>query len=187
VLLSTDKAVEPASVMGATKRVAEEIVLASGGTVLRLATFWLPAASVTRFFAQQIAHGGPLTITDPNARRYFLTLDEAVNLLLLASVLPGSSLLLAPELAAMHEIGELARFMARQLAPVREILIHFTGLRPATSSRTLLERLRSGLPAGSGNLVSICTNRLTPIELESALPRCIPQPKITISPPRSLN
>ncbi len=170
VLLSTDKAVEPASVMGATKRVAEEIVLASGGTVLRLGNVLASSGSVTEVFAQQIAHGGPLTITDPNARRYFLTLDEAVNLLLLASVLPGSSLLLAPELAAMHEIGELARFMARQLAPVREILIHFTGLRPGDK---LAERFWSAsdlaYPAGSGNLVSICTNRLTPIELESGL------------------
>ena len=80
ILLSTDKAVEPASVMGATKRVAEQIVLASGGTVLRLGNVLASRDSVTEVFARQIAQGGPVTVTDPAARRYFLTLDEAVSL-----------------------------------------------------------------------------------------------------------
>ena len=85
VLLSTDKAVEPASVMGATKRVAERIVLAAGGTVLRLGNVLASRDSVAESFARQIAAGGPLAVTDPAARRYFLTLEEAVSLLIFAS------------------------------------------------------------------------------------------------------
>ena len=91
VLLSTDKAVAPASVMGATKRVAEEIVLRGGGTVLRLGNVLASSGSVAEVFAEQIARGGPLTVTDPAVRRYFLTMDEAVNLLLLAAAHPEAS------------------------------------------------------------------------------------------------
>jgi FlaA1/EpsC-like NDP-sugar epimerase len=170
VLLSTDKAVEPASVMGATKRVAEEIVLAAGGTVLRLGNVLASSGSVTEVFAHQIARGEPLTITDPAARRYFLSLDEAVNLLLFAAVYPGSSAVLAPALLSDYEVTTLAHFMARQLAPGREISIHFTGLRPGDK---LTERLWSGSdvvhPAGIGNLVSIQSNRPTHGQLESGV------------------
>lgn len=130
VLLSTDKAVAPASVMGATKRVAEQIVLASGGTVFRLGNVLASRNSVAEVFAHQIAQGGPITITDPAARRYFLTLDEAVNLLLTAAAYSEQSTLLAPVLPATHLITDLARFMARELAPDREIAIDFIGNRP---------------------------------------------------------
>jgi len=170
VLISTDKAVEPASIMGATKRVAEEIVLASGGTVLRLGNVLASSGSVTEVFARQIAHGGPLTVTDPEARRYFLTMDEAVNLLLIAAAHPVSSTLQAPALPATHGIAELAGFMARQLAPGCEIPVRITGLRPGDK---LTERLWSASdsahPVGIGNLVSIQSNRPTQIQLESAL------------------
>jgi FlaA1/EpsC-like NDP-sugar epimerase len=170
VLLSTDKAVAPASVMGATKRVAEEIVLASGGAVLRLGNVLASSGSVTEVFAHQIARGGPLTITDPAARRYFLTLDEAVNLLLFASVYPHSSAILAPASLAGYGVAALANFMAGRLAPGREIPICFTGLRPGEK---LTERLWSDCdvahPAGAGNLVSIQSNRPTHAQLEGGL------------------
>lgn len=130
VLLSTDKAVEPASVMGATKRIAEQIVLSSGGTVLRLANVLASRDSVAEVFTLQIAQGGPVTVTDPAARRYFVTLDEAVNLLLIAAAQAKPGTLLAPVLPATHFIADLARFMLRELAPNREIPIEFTGLRP---------------------------------------------------------
>ena len=91
VLLSTDKAVEPASVMGATKRVAEHIVLQAGGVALRLGNVLGSSDSVTEIFARQIARGGPLTVTVPAARRYFLSIDEAVDLLLVAAAQPESA------------------------------------------------------------------------------------------------
>jgi O-antigen biosynthesis protein WbqV len=138
ILLSTDKAVEPASVMGATKRVAEQIVLNSGGTVLRLGNVLASRDSVAELFAQQIAMGGALTVTDPAARRYFLTLGEAVNLLLIAAALPEPSSLLAPVLPNPLFIADLARFMARELAPGREIAIEFTKPRSGDKETELL-------------------------------------------------
>jgi FlaA1/EpsC-like NDP-sugar epimerase len=125
ILLSTDKAVDPASIMGATKRVAEQIVLASGGTVLRLSNVLASRDSVAEIFARQIARGGPITVTDPAARRFFLTVDEAVNLLLIAASHTHSALL-APNLIATHFIADLANFMGRTLAPGQEISIEFT-------------------------------------------------------------
>jgi FlaA1/EpsC-like NDP-sugar epimerase len=130
VLLSTDKAVEPASVMGATKRVAEQIVLACGGTVLRLGNVLASRDSVAEVFAGQIAQGGPITITDPVAQRYFLTLDESVDLLLTAAAHTTPGALLAPILPAPHFIVDLAHFMARALCHEGEIAIDFTGSRP---------------------------------------------------------
>ncbi len=130
ILLSTDKAVEPASVMGATKRVAELIVLESGGTVLRLGNVLASSGSVAEVFAAQIDGGGPLTVTDPAARRYFLTVEEAVDLLLSASLEPGHAQVFIPALPTQHFVADLARFMARALAPDRKINIEFTESRP---------------------------------------------------------
>jgi len=130
VLLSTDKVVAPTSVMGATKRVAEQIVLAFGGTVVRLGNVLGARDSVTDIFARQIAAGGPVTVTDPAARRFFLTLDETVNTLLVAAALEAPSTLLAPTLPAPHYIADLAHFMVEELAPGREIDLDFTQLRP---------------------------------------------------------
>jgi O-antigen biosynthesis protein WbqV len=137
VLVSTDKAVEPASVMGATKRVAERIVLRGGGTALRLGNVLASSGSVAEVFAQQIAQGGPMTVTDAEARRYFLTKDEAVNLLLFAAACAAPAIL-APALAHAHGIAELAGYMARALAPGREIAVQFTGLRPGDKVAELL-------------------------------------------------
>ncbi len=172
VLLSTDKAVQPASVMGATKRVAEEIVLASGGTALRLANVLGSSGGVTETFRQQVAHGGPMTVTDPQARRYFLTMEEAVDLLLAAASTAEdtpAATLLCPALEADYSIAELAGFMARALAPSCEIPVHFTGLRPGDK---LVERLwddgECTSPAGNG-LLSICSNHVQPKSLVSGL------------------
>jgi len=173
ILVSTDKAVEPASVMGATKRVAEQIVLAAGGTVLRLGNVLASRDSVAEIFASQIANGGPITVTDPAARRYFLTLDEAVNLLLIAAAQPEPSTLLAPVLIAPHFVSDLAHFMARELTPGREIAIDFTQPRPgdkvteqlwSPGDRTYpvsLETPREQSPdALTPAIVSISSNRL---------------------------
>lgn len=138
LLLSTDKAVQPSSFMGATKRVAEYIVLAARGTVLRLGNVLASRDSVAEIFARQIAQGGPITVTDPAARRYFLTIDEAVNLLLLAAAHSQPSALLAPVFPCTHFIADLAHFMARELAPGRDIAIQFTEPRPGDKETELL-------------------------------------------------
>ncbi len=172
VLLSTDKAVAPASVMGATKRVAEQIVLAAGGTALRLGNVLASRDSVAEVFARQIARGGPLTVTEPAARRYFLTLDEAVNLLLKAAAQTEPGTLLAPILPATHKIVDLARFMARELSRQREIAIDFTGRRPGDKESEELwsaaERVRDTRLDG---LVEIETALTAEAQLASQLGR----------------
>src|SRR5579872_1627312 len=127
ILLSTDKAVEPASIMGATKRIGERIVLDSGGTVVRLGNVLASSGSVAEVFAAQIAAGGPMTVTDPAAKRYFLTVDEAVNLLLSAVSAPAR--LFVPELRKQHFVVDLAHFMTRVLAPGRDFTVAFTAAR----------------------------------------------------------
>jgi FlaA1/EpsC-like NDP-sugar epimerase len=163
VLLSTDKAVEPVSVMGATKRVAEQIVLAAGGTVLRLGNVLASRDSVVETFARQIATGGPITVTDPAARRFFLTMDEAVNMLLIAAAIPQPSSLLAPVLSGPHFISDLAHFMAEELAPGQKIAIDFTEPRPGDKETEVLwaeedltepASLQPAFPARSSTLES---------------------------------
>ncbi len=170
VLLSTDKAVEPASVMGATKRVAEQIVLATGGTVLRLGNVLASRDSVAEVFAGQIERGGPITVTDPAARRYFLTLDEAVNLLLGAAAHADPGNLLAPVLATTHSIAELARFMTRALNPECEIAIEFTGPRSGDKETELMWKTGELThPAGLDGMVQVETDLLTTWQLENRL------------------
>jgi FlaA1/EpsC-like NDP-sugar epimerase len=176
ILLSTDKAVQPASVMGATKRVAEQIVLAASGTVLRLGNVLASRDSVAEIFARQIANGGPITVTDPAARRYFLTLSESVDLLLFAAAHPHPPALLAPSLSATHFIADLANFMACLLAPHREIPIEFTHPRPGDKEseqlRSATEIANPSTPnASTGALISIQSPTLSTIQLAFELTR----------------
>jgi FlaA1/EpsC-like NDP-sugar epimerase len=170
ILLSTDKAVEPCSIMGATKRVAEHIVLAAGGIVLRLGNVLGTRGSVTETFASQIASGKPLTVTDPAARRYFLTIDEAVSALLVAAAEPENPALLAPELARPHFITDLARFLAHELAPGRSVEIDFIGARPGDKdAERFWSTTETPRPANELGLLAIQSPILTDAELETRL------------------
>ena len=176
VLLSTDKAVQPASVMGATKRVAERIVLDAGGIVLRLGNVLATRDSVAEAFARQIALEKPLPVTDPAARRYFVTLDEAVNLLLIAAALPGTPALLAPVLPAPHYVSDLAHFLIRELAPDQEIEIDFTAARPGDKTAEFLwssgdaaQPILSGASSQAPAIVSIQASQLPHAQLASGL------------------
>jgi FlaA1/EpsC-like NDP-sugar epimerase len=148
--------------MGATKRIAESIVFESGGIVLRLGNVLASSNSVAALFAQQIAAGGPLTITDPAARRYFLTIEEAVDLLIAASAELNRPVVLAPDLRSPQYVADLARFMAQALAPEREVSIEFTAPRPGDKE---LEKLWSpndtAIPATARGLFSIHSNSTT--------------------------
>ena len=169
VLLSTDKAVEPASIMGATKRIAEHIVRGSGGTALRLGNVLASRDSVAEVFAGFITAGQPITVTDPAARRFFLTLDEAVDLLL-AAVGPEPPVLLAPDLPTPHFIVDLARFMAGELSPGRGVRIEFSQLRAGDKEAEILwSSTENVVDTTVGSLLRIESPMLDAPRLRSAL------------------
>lgn len=137
ILISTDKAVDPSSVMGATKRAAELLVrhLAERSsatyTTVRFGNVLGSAGSVVPLFKAQIAAGGPVTVTDPQCRRYLMTIGEAVGLVLMAG-LTGYGDLCVLEMGEPILIVDLARLMITLagFVPEDEVPIVFTGLRP---------------------------------------------------------
>jgi FlaA1/EpsC-like NDP-sugar epimerase len=135
VLISTDKAVKPSSVMGATKRVAELVIRDLGRssrtkmTAVRFGNVLGSAGSVLPLFKDQIARGGPVTVTHPECTRYFMTVSEAVGLTLLAG-LGGYGDLCVLDMGAPIRIADLARFMIALSGRADEIEIVYTGLRP---------------------------------------------------------
>jgi FlaA1/EpsC-like NDP-sugar epimerase len=137
VLVSTDKAVNPASVMGATKRVAELLLQhhAAGSrtcfTTVRFGNVLGSAGSVVPIFKEQIGRGGPVTVTHADCRRYLMTIPEAVGLVLLAG-LGGHGELLILEMGEPIRIVDLARMMISLSGhvPDKDIPIVITGLRP---------------------------------------------------------
>jgi FlaA1/EpsC-like NDP-sugar epimerase len=170
ILVSTDKAVAPASVMGATKRVAEEVVLAAGGKALRLGNVLASRDSVAELFARQIATGGPLIVTDPRAQRFFLTLSEAIGLLLACAAESQTAALFVPDLSAPHFIADLARFMARSFAPRRKIQIEFASLRPGDKrSEQLWSEVENVKPTSFNGLLSVDSPRHSDSDLRTKL------------------
>ncbi|HEX6739043.1 MAG TPA: SDR family NAD(P)-dependent oxidoreductase [Vicinamibacteria bacterium] len=137
VLISTDKAANPSSVMGASKRIAEMIVRSRAGrgrgafTAVRFGNVLGSAGSVVPLFKQQIAAGGPVTVTHPECRRFLMTIPEAVGLVILAG-LGGYGDLCILEMGEPIRILDLARLMITLagLVPDRDVPIVFTGLRP---------------------------------------------------------
>ena len=138
VLLSTDKAVEPINILGATKRIAEFITLGAGGIVLRLGNVLGTEGSVSETFLRQISAGDPITITASDAERYFLTCEEAVDLLLASAILAPSACLLIPNLDRQHSIASLADFLAHACSSEKTPPITYTGLRPGDKLREAL-------------------------------------------------
>jgi FlaA1/EpsC-like NDP-sugar epimerase len=138
VLVSTDKAVRPTSVMGATKRVAEESLCevaertGKAYVSVRFGNVLGSRGSVVPTFLRQIAAGGPITITHPEMRRYFMTIPEAVQLVLQAAALGRGGEVFVLDMGEPVRISDLAEDLIRLsgLEPGSDIEIQYTGVRP---------------------------------------------------------
>ncbi len=138
VMISTDKAIRPVSVMGATKRIAEMLVLDAAYqhnrafSVVRFGNVLGSRGSVVPRFKRQIAAGGPVTVTDRDMTRYFMTIPEAVHLVLQASALSEGGENYILEMGEPVKIVDLAEDLIRLsgLEPGKDIEIVFTGIRP---------------------------------------------------------
>lgn len=145
VLISTDKAVRPTNIMGATKRLAELVLQGmaeeySGTrfTMVRFGNVLGSSGSVIPLFREQIKNGGPVTVTHPEITRYFMTIPEAAQLVIQAGALGKGGDVFVLEMGESIKINELARSMVRlsgldvcdEENPDGDIIIEYTGLRP---------------------------------------------------------
>jgi O-antigen biosynthesis protein WbqV len=179
VVISTDKAVNPSSVMGASKRLAEQYCQALDLAEAKKADSGAPGGAGTHFitvrfgnvlgstgsvvplFQRQLAEGGPLTVTHPEVDRYFMTVREAVELVLMASAVGAgdrrfSGKVFVLDMGQPVKIVDLARQMIRLAGktPERDIKIAFTGLRPGEKLREeLLHAQEDLVPTGTRSIL----------------------------------
>jgi FlaA1/EpsC-like NDP-sugar epimerase len=175
VLISTDKAVNPHSVMGVSKRIAELATVALSTTVCRMNAIRLvnvigSGGSVVPVFWKQIAECRPVTVTHPEVTRWFLSLRETVEAVLACGAAACEGRILLPERGEPVRIAELAEFLIR--ASHREIPIQFTGLRPGdklNEELTYKNEVTDGFAGGPLEIIRTC--RRAPADLEDAIER----------------
>jgi len=164
VLISTDKAANPHSVLGVSKRIAELAVVALSGEACRMSAIRLvnvigSGGSVVPLFLKQIAEGGPVTVTHPDASRWFLSLRETVEAVLACGAADCEGRILLPKVGEPRRIAELAESLIRDAG--KKIPIQFTGLRPGdklTEELTYETEIKDGFV--DGGLEVIKTRRL---------------------------
>lgn len=163
VLVSTDKAVNPSSVMGKTKKQAEKIVMSSGFCAVRFGNVLGSRGSVILTFKKQIEEGGPITVTHPDMTRYFMTISEAASLIIQAGaicqVIPafasqreataGEGEIFILDMGEPIKIVDLAKKMIKMagLRPNKDIKIVYTGIRPG-------EKLHENLMSDQENMLA---------------------------------
>jgi len=161
VMISTDKAINPTSVMGASKRVAEMVVKDLGKksknkfVSVRFGNVLESNGSAIPMFKQQIAEGGPVTVTDRKVKRYFMTLPEASQLVIQAGALGDCGEVFVLDMGEPIKVLDLARELIRLsgLKPDEDIEIEIIGLRPGEKlfEELLTEEERSGVLGDSGH------------------------------------
>lgn len=183
VLISTDKAVYPSSVMGATKRLAEQIVLGwpalresqTDFRAVRFGNVLGSDGSVIPLFKRQLAAGQPITVTDREVTRYFMTIPEAVQLVLQASALPDATRRICMlEMGEPVRIVELAENLIRLsgLEPYTDVPIVFTGLRPGEKlHEELMSERELTIPTSVSKVRIVQTVEPEPDALMSGLDR----------------
>jgi len=162
VMISTDKAVRPTSVMGACKRVAELYVQSRAGNsqcrfvTVRFGNVLDSAGSVVPIFRRQISRGGPVTVTDPRMKRFFMTIREAARLVIQAGAIGNDGEILTLDMGEPVQIVDLARDMIRLsgLDVDKDIRIEFTGPRPGEKlSEELLLPAEHTLPSRHPSII----------------------------------
>lgn len=175
VLISTDKAVNPTNVMGATKRIAEEICLAHND---RCATKFISVrfgnvlgsrGSVVPIFIDQIRNGGPVTITHPEVKRYFMTIPEAVLLVMQAGEMGNGGEVFVLDMGEPVKILDMAKQLIQLhgLVPDKDIPIEFIGLRPGEKMFEELLKAEEGVEQTAHELIhkAICRKDVNNEEL----------------------
>ena len=175
IMISTDKSVNPGSIMGASKRLAEIVLLRVGHgatrmTSIRLGNVLGSEGSVVPLFLEQIASGGPVTVTDPEVERYFLTMQETVHRVLSAAAsCPAESAIAVPLMGEPVRIADLAQYLIAQAA-APGMSITFTGLRPGDKLHEEFVSQRETISDNIGHgLQWLRSPRLSASELEAGL------------------